>query len=107
MFLHTRMVVREESLNLYGFESAEERELFDLLLQVNGVGPRWRSRSSRMLRWIACRRRWRATSRSCCPASGCWRKTAEKIIFQLRDKVSVTLMPSPELLEADATFWES
>ncbi|NPV56218.1 MAG: Holliday junction branch migration protein RuvA [Anaerolineae bacterium] len=38
--LHTHLVVREDSLTLYGFETDEERELFLLLLGVNGVGPR-------------------------------------------------------------------
>ena len=36
--VHT--VVREDALQLYGFASAEERELFELLLGVNGVGPK-------------------------------------------------------------------
>ncbi|MEW6405191.1 MAG: Holliday junction branch migration protein RuvA, partial [Chloroflexota bacterium] len=38
--LHTYLVVREDSLTLYGFATAEEREYFVLLLGVNGVGPR-------------------------------------------------------------------
>jgi Holliday junction DNA helicase RuvA len=36
--VHT--VVREDALQLFGFASAEERELFELLLGVNGVGPK-------------------------------------------------------------------
>ena len=38
--LHTHLVVREDALTLFGFESLEEREFFNLLLSVNGVGPR-------------------------------------------------------------------
>jgi Holliday junction DNA helicase RuvA len=38
--VHTRMVVREDSMTLYGFASAEGRELFDLLTGVTGVGPK-------------------------------------------------------------------
>lgn len=40
IFLHTYLVVREDALSLYGFETHEGRELFTLLLGVNGVGPR-------------------------------------------------------------------
>ena len=37
---YTYLAVREDSLTLYGFATAEEREYFTLLLGVNGVGPR-------------------------------------------------------------------
>ena len=40
VFLFTHLVVREDSLTLYGFESQEECNYFNLLLGVNGVGPR-------------------------------------------------------------------
>lgn len=38
--LHTCLVVRQDSLSLYGFESRQGRDLFILLLGVNGVGPK-------------------------------------------------------------------
>lgn len=38
--LHTQLVVREDSLTLFGFETAEELEVFGILLGVSGVGPR-------------------------------------------------------------------
>jgi holliday junction DNA helicase RuvA len=38
--LHTYLVVREDALTLFGFETSEERDLFVLLLGANGVGPR-------------------------------------------------------------------
>lgn len=38
--LHTHLAVREDALTLYGFASKPELQLFDLLLGVNGVGPR-------------------------------------------------------------------
>lgn len=38
--LHTEMVVREDSMQLYGFASVDERALFRLLISVNGVGPK-------------------------------------------------------------------
>lgn len=38
--IHTRMVVRDDAMTLFGFASTDERELFDLLVTVNGVGPK-------------------------------------------------------------------
>ncbi len=38
--LQTYLYVREDTLSLYGFATAEERELFELLMTVSGVGPR-------------------------------------------------------------------
>src|ERR671919_504747 len=38
--LHTRMVVRDDAMTLFGFANADERELFDLLVTVTGVGPK-------------------------------------------------------------------
>jgi Holliday junction DNA helicase RuvA len=38
--VETYLHVREDALQLYGFASAEERELFELLLGVSGVGPK-------------------------------------------------------------------
>jgi len=39
-FLFTHLVVREDAWNLYGFETQADRELFTILLGVDGVGPR-------------------------------------------------------------------
>jgi Holliday junction DNA helicase RuvA len=38
--LFTRMHVRDDSMVLYGFASHDERALFDMLVRVNGVGPK-------------------------------------------------------------------
>jgi Holliday junction DNA helicase RuvA len=38
--LHTRTVVRDDGTTLYGFASTEERDIFDLLITVTGVGPK-------------------------------------------------------------------
>ncbi|MCL2795375.1 MAG: Holliday junction branch migration protein RuvA [Microbacteriaceae bacterium] len=39
-FVHTYLIVREDALTLYGFLDAEQLEVFELLLGVNGVGPK-------------------------------------------------------------------
>lgn len=38
--IETRLVVREDELSLFGFQSTQEREQFDLLCSVSGIGPR-------------------------------------------------------------------
>ena len=40
VMLYTHLVVREDALTLYGFESQAERDLFNMLLGVDGVGPK-------------------------------------------------------------------
>ncbi|TQO24394.1 Holliday junction branch migration protein RuvA [Paramicrobacterium agarici] len=39
-FVHTSLIVREDALSLFGFETSEQLEIFELLLSVNGVGPK-------------------------------------------------------------------
>lgn len=38
--LYTHLIVREDSLTLYGFKTDEEREVFEILMSVSGIGPR-------------------------------------------------------------------
>lgn len=38
--LETSMIVREDSLTLYGFSTSNERDLFEMLITINGVGPK-------------------------------------------------------------------
>ncbi|MFZ1040071.1 MAG: Holliday junction branch migration protein RuvA [Anaerolineales bacterium] len=40
ILLYTHLIVREDALTLYGFESQPDRELFNMLLGVDGVGPK-------------------------------------------------------------------
>lgn len=37
---HTLLIVREDSNSLYGFRSAQEREIFEMLISVSGIGPK-------------------------------------------------------------------
>ncbi|GAB3617446.1 Holliday junction branch migration protein RuvA [Okibacterium endophyticum] len=39
-FVHTALIVREDALSLFGFETAEQLQVFDLLTSVTGVGPK-------------------------------------------------------------------
>jgi Holliday junction DNA helicase RuvA len=102
IFLFTRLIVREDSLSLYGFESGDQRELFDTLLQVNGVGPRvalsvLSHLSPEALRGAVAGNQPEVLSR----VPGIGRKTAEKIIFHLHDRIVPSAAAAPVLMEAD------
>ena len=81
-------VVREDSLTLYGFLEAFERELFARLLGASGVGPKV---ALAMLSTYSARRLAKALAEKDVNAlkqvSGVGKKTAERIILELADKV--------------------
>ncbi|HMI81471.1 MAG TPA: Holliday junction branch migration protein RuvA [Solirubrobacterales bacterium] len=91
-FLHAELIAREDSLSLYGFSSEEERDLFRLLITVSGVGPKvaiatLSGGSARdLLRAIAAgdAKRFQAVP-------GIGKRTAERIIVELREKVAGAL----------------
>jgi Holliday junction DNA helicase RuvA len=91
--LATSLVVREDSLTLFGFADAEERELFTLLQTVSGVGPRLALATLAVLDPDALRRALAdgdATALTRVPGIG--RKGAERMVLELRDKV---VAPAP------------
>ena len=86
--LATSLVVREDSLTLFGFADADERELFVLLQTVSGVGPRLALATLAVLDPDALRRALAdgdATALTRVPGIG--RKGAERMVLELRDKV--------------------
>lgn len=102
VFLHTRMLVREDSVSLYGFESQEQRHLFDLLLQVSGIGPRLAMAilshlSPELLRSSVSSGQPEPLTR----VPGIGRKTAERIVFHLREKLEGPEGPAPALSGLD------
>jgi len=88
IFLYTILVVRADSLTLYGFETGDEKELFNLLLSVNGVGPRLALAILSTLTTDTIRRAVlseQAEVFSRVPGIG--KKTAQKILLQLQDRI--------------------
>ncbi len=87
--LFTHMVVRETELSLYGFSAKEEREFFELLLGVNGVGPRLALAVLSTLDPNAIRRAvFNKQADIFNRVSGVGKKTAQKILLHLEDKVT-------------------
>jgi holliday junction DNA helicase RuvA len=87
-FLHTHLIVREDALTLYGFSSEEQRGLFELLLTVQGVGPKLAlavlsALSLDVLRRAVAQEQPEVLER----VRGVGKKTAEKIVFALKDKL--------------------
>lgn len=86
--LRTRQIVREDSLQLFGFADAEELRLFDLLIAVNGVGPRLALAVLSGLKPAALVRAIRDEQvASLVAVPGIGRKTAERLVVELRDKL--------------------
>ena len=88
VFLHTSLIVRQDLLALYGFESRESKDLFNLLLTVNGIGPRLASSILSILTPDAILRaifNEQADVFSRVPGVG--KKTAQKILISLQGKI--------------------
>ncbi|MBW4717046.1 Holliday junction branch migration protein RuvA [Saccharothrix obliqua] len=86
--LATSLVVREDSLTLFGFADAESRELFGLLQTVSGIGPRLALATLAVLepdKLRAALADGNITVLTQVPGIG--RKGAERLIIELRDKV--------------------
>jgi len=86
--LHTHQVVREDGQFLFGFETREELALFELIIGVSGVGPRAAlailsvARPADVAAAIAA-----GDAATLAKAPGVGKKTAERLIVDLRSKV--------------------
>jgi holliday junction DNA helicase RuvA len=88
--LHTHLQVREDDLSLFGFEQEEDLQLFEVLLGVNGVGPKVAlailgTLSPELLKSAILREETAVLQR----VPGIGKKTAERIMFHLRDKLDL------------------
>jgi holliday junction DNA helicase RuvA len=102
VFLHAELIAREDSLALFGFASEEERDLFGQLISVSGVGPKVAiaalcgGPARELLRAIAAgdAKRFQAVP-------GIGKRTAERIIVELREKVAGALEEEMILATSD------
>lgn len=90
--LHTHLVIRDDAIQLYGFATEEERELFLMLLGVQSVGPKVAlavlsgGPPRELLKALALGDAARFQA-----VPGIGKRTAERIIVELREKVGATL----------------
>jgi len=87
--LFTYLHLREDAVSLYGFATDEERQVYKLLLTVSGVGPKMAQTilsgmSAGELREVIIANNLRALTN----LSGVGKKTAERIMVDLRDKIT-------------------
>lgn len=88
-FLHSVTMLREDSIQLYGFASEDERDLFGMLITVSGIGPKVAMAAlsggphRELVRAILAgdAKRFQAVP-------GIGKRTAERIILELKDRVS-------------------
>lgn len=86
--LATSLVVREDSLTLYGFASSAERDAFELIQQTSGIGPKIALATLAVLtpgQLVSAIRSENLTVLTKVPGIG--RKGAQKLVIELRDKV--------------------
>jgi len=103
LFLHTHLVVRQDALTLYGFETDAERDFYIMLLGVNGVGPRIALAILSTLTVDAMRRAVLSEqSEIFSRVPGVGKKTAQKILLHLQGRVSGELpLPGGPAAETD------
>ncbi|MGZ4258435.1 MAG: Holliday junction branch migration protein RuvA, partial [Gaiellaceae bacterium] len=94
--VETHLHVREDALQLYGFASGEERELFELLLGVSGIGPKVAlaivsgSPPADLRRAIALEDTARFEA-----IPGIGKKTAQRVVLELKEKLGTMDEPTP------------
>jgi holliday junction DNA helicase RuvA len=87
--IHIHTHVREDAIHLYGFHVQEEREVFELMISVSGIGPKL---AINVLSGIAAGELIRAVTeedlKRLTGIPGVGKKTAERMILELKDKIA-------------------
>jgi Holliday junction DNA helicase RuvA len=107
--LATSLIVREDSLTLYGFASTDEREFFELLLTATGVGPKLAQAALAVLSPDELRNAIATENLvQLCKVPGVGRKGAQRIVIELKDKINAVghADPPAPALES-STAWRA
>jgi Holliday junction DNA helicase RuvA len=110
LFLYTHLVVRQDAFSLYGFDNREGREFFNLLLGVNGVGPRMALAILSVLSTDAIRRAvFHEQAEVFGRVPGVGKKTAQKILLHLQDKIKpeIGLEPVTSFSDVDGEVMDA
>ena len=106
VFLYAHLQVREDSQTLYGFSTEHEKSLFRLLLRVNGVGAKMALGILSAMSVADFQRcvQFEDTA-MLVKIPGVGKKTAERLIIEMRDRVNVdnvTILPKGEVVRGNA-----
>jgi len=94
--LATSLIVREDSLTLYGFATPDEREFFELLLTATGVGPKLAQAALAVLTPDELRQAIATENLlQLCKVPGVGRKGAQRIVIELKDKINEVGVAEP------------
>lgn len=101
-FLFTHLIVRQDALTLYGFESGEGREYFELLLSVDGIGPKSALAILSVMNPDAIRRAvFNEQAEIFTRVPGVGKKTAQKILLYLQDRIKTAEGLTPLAVMSD------
>lgn len=95
-YLHTTMIVREDSMTLYGFASTTERDVYDILISISGIGPKTGLAIMSTLTLDSLKNAVvadRAEILTRVPGIG--NKSAQKILIELKDKLKLGMDTGP------------
>jgi Holliday junction DNA helicase RuvA len=105
IFIYTRLIIREDAWTMCGFETKEGREVFDLLLSVNGIGARLAmsilsTLTPETIRSAVYNNQTEIFSR----VPGIGNKTAQKIVLHLQDRLPTTgeFVPLSNISDVDS-----
>ncbi len=106
--LWTHLVVREDVLDLYGFISEEELQFFELLLTVSGIGPKGALGILDLASIEVLQQSIMSNNASYLTSvSGIGKKTAEKIVLGLKDKMSIESVGEMAMFKIDVDNLEA
>ena len=105
--LHTSLQVREDSLTLYGFMTEDERQIFETLLNISGIGPRLalamlaRFSPQSLVQTVE-----EGDTKALSTVPGIGRRTASRIVLELKGKLDLDFAggggPAPDSHLVDA-----
>ena len=105
LILYTSFIVRENSQTLYGFISEIEKDFFELLVTVSGVGPKI---ALSIIGHFAPEKIYESIVENdittLCKIPGIGRKSAERLVMELKDKIDLSFSNKPQNLSVNLNY---